>query len=243
MSVENHQYKEGVFMRKQIATGTLRDERTIQIERLTISDLPIIMQLQTKVKQTLDSDAFLSPLSEAEFTRILSGNGIMVGTFVDEKMIAFRAMLIPELDDTHLGLDAGLSEADLPNVIYSEISNVDPDYRGNGLQNYMGKLLMREIDREQFRYVCATVAPNNIPSIKDKFSLGLQVVALKEKYEGMLRYIFIKDLTVYFKESDYTETHLLAEADIASQQKLLHRGFRGISIKKRNDTWYIKYGK
>lgn len=230
-------------MRKQIATGALRDERVIQIAHLTIADLPIIMQLQTKVKQTLDTDAFLSPLSEAEFTRILTGNGIMVGAFVDEKMIAFRAMLIPELDAEHLGIDAGLSQAELPNVIYSEISNVDPDYRGNGLQNYMGKLLMREIDRQQFRYVCATVSPNNIPSIKDKFSLGLQIIGLKKKYEGVLRYIFMKDLTVNYKDSDYDEMQLVPEDDIKEQLKLIQSGFRGIRLKKSDGKWYIKYGR
>jgi hypothetical protein len=230
-------------MRKQIATGALKDERVIQIERLTIDDLTTIMQLQAKVKQTLDMDAFLSPLSKDEFTRILTGNGIMIGAFVDGKMIAFRAMMIPELDEAHLGHDAGLTKDELPDVIYSEISNVDPDYRGNGLQNYMGKLLMREIDRHKFRYVCATVSPNNIASIKDKFSLGLQIVALKDKYASMLRYIFIRDLTVHYKDSDYNEIHLVPENEIEQQHKWLESGYRGIGIKKVDDQWYIKYAK
>src|SRR5699024_5338543 len=148
-------------MSRQIATGTLRDERAFRVERLTIDDLPLIMQLQAKVKSTLISSDFLSPLSEEEYTYILSGNGFIIGVFLEEKMIAFRATLEPELDEEHLGIDVGLSQKDLPSVIYSEISNVDPDYRGNGLQNYMGKLVMAEINRKTFRYICATVAPMN----------------------------------------------------------------------------------
>src|SRR5690625_2572737 len=175
-------------MSRQIATGTLRDERVFQVEGLTMEDLPQIIQLQSKVKNTLTSSDFLSPLSEEEYTFILDGNGFMVGVFVEGKMIAFRAMLNPELDEEHLGIDAGLSQGDLPQVIYSDMSNVDPDYRRNALQNYMGKLVMKEIDRHRSRYVCVTVPRMNIPSVKDKFSLGLQVIALKEKHAGLLRY-------------------------------------------------------
>ncbi|WP_140392755.1 N-acetyltransferase [Virgibacillus dakarensis] len=192
-------------MRKQITTGSLSNEQIFHVIQLTIDDLPLILQLQTKVENALVSNTFLSPLSRKEFTRILTGKGFMLGVFIDEKLIAFRAMLQPEMDEEHLGLDAGLPEAELPKVIYSEISNVDPEYRGNGLQKYMGQILMNEIDYEKFRYVCATVAPMNIPSIKDKFSLGLEIVALKEKYQGKLRYIFIKDLSIHSKNGTYNE--------------------------------------
>jgi len=230
-------------MSRQIATGTLRDERVFQVEGLTMEDLPQIIQLQSKVKNTLTSSDFLSPLSEEEYTFILDGNGFMVGVFVEGKMIAFRAMLNPELDEEHLGIDAGLSQGDLPQVIYSEISNVDPDYRGNGLQNYMGKLVMKEIDRHRFRYVCATVAPMNIPSVKDKFSLGLQVIALKEKYAGMLRYVFYTDLSVSLKDIVYAEEHLVHIKKIEEQQALIQSGFLGTGIKEYDGEWYIQYCK
>lgn len=230
-------------MNRQIALGTLRDERVFQVKRLTMDDLPLIMALQSKVKNTLTSSAFLSPLSEEEYIFILSGNGLMIGVFVEEKMIAFRAMLEPKLDAKHLGIDAGIPQADLPKVIYSEISNVDPDFRGNGLQSYLGKLVMKEIDREKFRYVCATVAPMNIPSIKDKFSLGLQVIALKEKYTGMLRYVFMKDLTMSLKESISDETRDVLASEIEAQQTLLKSGYHGIAMKELDGEWYIQYSK
>src|SRR5690625_7969802 len=99
-------------MNRQIASGTLRDERVFQVERLTMEDLPQIIQLQSKVKNMLTSSDFLSPLSEEEYTSILTGNGFMVGVFVEGKMIAFRAMLKPELDEEHLGIDAGLSRSE-----------------------------------------------------------------------------------------------------------------------------------
>src|SRR5690625_7632507 len=93
-------------MSRQIATGTLRDERVFQVEGLTMEDLPQIIQLQSKVKNTLTSSDFLSPLSEEEYTFILDGNGFMVGVFVEGKMIAFGEVLNARLDEEQLGSDS-----------------------------------------------------------------------------------------------------------------------------------------
>src|SRR5690606_9485680 len=98
-------------------------------------------------------------------------------------------------EEGHLGIDAGVPITELSTVIYSEISNVDPHFRGNNLQVLLGEILMQEVDRQRFRYVCTTVAPFNIASLKDKFAHGMEIVALKVKYGDLLRYILMKDLT------------------------------------------------
>ena len=50
---------------------------------------------------------------------------------------------------------------------------------------------MDELQKEdsKYDYVCCTVAPFNIPSLKDKFAQGMAIAALKEKYGGSLRYV------------------------------------------------------
>lgn len=53
---------------------------------------------------------------------------------------------------------------------------------------------MQQVDLTKFNVVCATVMPGNIASLKDKFSQGMHVAALKLKYGGKLRYVFMKDL-------------------------------------------------
>lgn len=229
-------------MSRQISAGTFSDGCPFQVENLTIEHLPDMMALQAKVTEKLVAKSSLSPLSEAEFTAILSGNGSIIGVFSHRKLIAFRAMLIPEIDDEHLGIDAGLPKETLPEVIYSEVSNVDPDYRGNKLQTFMGELLMKAIDRQKFRYVCATVAPMNIPSMKDKFALGLHIVALKEKYGGIMRYILIRDLKHAASDS-YHEKQLVLADDISKQQQLIKSGFRGVFIRNKYKKWHVLYVK
>ena len=122
----------------------LKNGKEIEIRRLTAKNLNEILLLQRKVIDALTTDSFLQPLSEDEFSFILNGKGFMIGAYYNDKLIAFRAMLEPELDDEHLGKDAGLPESEWPIVLYSEITNVDPKFRGNNLQvftwgNYFGR--------------------------------------------------------------------------------------------------------
>ncbi|MDY0394992.1 hypothetical protein RWE15_11815 [Virgibacillus halophilus] len=230
-------------MKQTIADGRLRDGQVYTIRYITENDVPALLELQEKVSQSLAISAHLQPLSTAEFSYILSEHGMIAGVFLEEKLIGFRAMLIPEIDEEHLGLDCGISTEELPRVMYSEISCIDPEYRGNHLQTTMGRLLFRLVDRERFHYVCATAAPLNIPSIKDKLKLDMKIVGLKEKYDGKLRYILLKELT----DSEQAETvkdQVLAEmADIPGQQKLLLDGYLGVSIIQKNSTWYVCYQK
>ena len=78
------------------------------------SHIPQLMKLQHEVFEALENKAILQPLDEQELSFILQGNGIMIGVFVEGKLIAFRALLEPAIDEEHLGYDIGLStEAEL----------------------------------------------------------------------------------------------------------------------------------
>ena len=180
----------------------LKNGYEITIRRLEADQLDEILTLQRKVIESLSTGSFLQPLTEEEFSYILNGKGLMIGAYYHEQLIAFRAMLEPELDEEHLGKDAGLPRNEWPLVLYSEITNVDPDFQGNGLQVLLGELIMKEVNPQRFRYICTTVAPFNIASLKDKFAHGMQIVALKVKYGDLLRYILMKDLTVPLKGQD-----------------------------------------
>ncbi|MFZ7946167.1 GNAT family N-acetyltransferase [Neobacillus sp. 19] len=214
------------------------------VQRLSIANLPEVLSIQGQVVANLEKKSILQPLTSEEFQYILEGNGLMIGAFVSQELIAFRALLVPVVGDPeHLGLDIGLSEAELPSVIYQEISNVLPEYRGNGLQKTLAKVIMEELEQEthDFRYVCTTVAPFNIPSLKDKFAQGMQIAGLKEKYGGMLRYIFVKDLNEP-QRTDYKETIEVSMNDISDQQEKLAQGWRGVRMKMdSNQTIVIEY--
>lgn len=223
-------------------TKILKNGQVVSIRTCTKEDLPAILTLQDEVIQSLTETTFLQPLSNEEYLHILTDHGMMIGAFYQDELIAFRALLIPSADEAdHLGEDSGVPKEDWPQVIYSEISNVKPSFRGNSLQKILGEFIIEEIDSKRFRYVCATVAPFNIASLLDKFALRLQIVALKEKYEGLLRYILVRDFEE--QEEIEEETRFIPMDQIDQQQLLLADGWRGTGLEKRENEWFVKYNR
>lgn len=69
-------------------------------------------------------------------------------------------------------------------------------------------------------------------SLKDKFAQGMAIAALKEKYGGSLRYVFVKKLRGD-KESDWTDIQSILMSDASGQQALLSEGILGMRWRKQ----------
>ncbi|MDA2731974.1 GNAT family N-acetyltransferase [Bacillus cereus] len=225
--------------------GTLKqNNKPFHVTLLSLDYIEQILSLQNVVVEALEDKSRLQPLSQEEFQYILEGNGMMIGAFIENELIAFRALLVPPIDDEHLGLDIGLPESELHRVIYQEISNVHPNWRGNGMQKILATVIMDELQKEdsKYDYVCCTVAPFNIPSLKDKFAQGMKIAALKEKYGGSMRYVFVKELRED-NERDWTEIENVLMSDAGGQQALLSEGYRGYKMEKVDEDFVVKFGR
>ena len=207
---------------------------------LTLNQMEEIEALQQKVIDSLEDKSILQPLSRDEFEHILGNNGVMLGAFESAKLIACRALLKPDpTEDEHLGVDA--RAMDLSRVLYQEVSFVHPSYRGHGLQRKLGQRIMELVNLADYDVICATVKPFNIASLKDKFSQGLHVVALKYKYGGKLRYVFAKYLHNAGKLTD--KQVVINMAKIEEQQAILAQGYVGIKLIQTEDGWAVLYNK
>ena len=210
----------------------------ITYKLLTLKEIDAIEKLQQVVIESLEDATILQPLSSEELINILGGNGMMLGAFSEEQLIACRALLIPDpSEEEHLGIDAGAS--DLTRVLYQEVSFVHPTYRGQGLQKKLGLHIMDYVNINDFDVVCATVKPFNIASLKDKFSQGMHVVALKLKYGGKLRYVFAKSLHTNIKISD--DEIAVEMADTEKQQALLSQGYVGCDLQFVDEKWVVSF--
>lgn len=218
-------------------TGKL-GEKDYVVRVLKKDSVEDILRLQDLVLGTLINNDFLSPVTKEEYEDFVS-KSLMVGVFVEDKLIAFRALAIPEIDEHHLGYDIGLKTEQLDQVVYQEITNVHPDYRGFGLQKKLGAIVMELLDASPYTHVCATVAPFNIASLKDKLSQGMVIGALKNKYADMLRYVFYKKLHEEREASG--EVLEISMADTEKQQQLLADGWIGTSIVQKDGEWYVTY--
>lgn len=220
--------------------GEIKD-LSLQVQVLTLSDLPELLSVQGAVIQAMTDPDHYQSLSIEEFKKLLNDQ-TLIGAKFNGRLIAFRAMLIPPIDDEHLGRDIGWPTSSLERVLYQEVTNVHPNFRGYGLQTHLGKLLMEQFESDdRFDVVCATVAPFNIPSMKDKFALGLRIGALKEKYGGKLRYIYYKPFHRPWSEpSDMIDVMM---RDRMHQETLLQDGWHGSGIFRKDDQWFVRYEK
>jgi hypothetical protein len=225
-----------------INEGEFKKGGRYKVRRLSLNDMSEILVVQEEVAAQLTDKDSLAALSEEEFKYILSGNGLMLGVFVDNQLIAFRALLVPALDNEHLGWDIGLSEDDLAKVIYQEISCVLPTFRGNGLQKILAGIIMEELSTQNhpYRYICCTVAPFNIPSLKDKFAQGMHIAAVKEKYGGRLRYIFVLDLEENNENENRSNIHVKMK-DIDAQKLLFTQGKHCIAMEEKDDGYWLYF--
>lgn len=223
-----------------IAQGFL-GEHAYTAEKLDVSAISALVELQQAVVDALPDKAILQPLDEAELRFILEGGGVMIGIYVAEQLIAFRALLEPEIDDEHLGRDIGLAEDELQQVLYQEISNVHPHFRGYSLQQTMATIIMEQVDADKHPIICATVMPYNIASLKDKFAQGMHIAALKYKYGGKLRYVFTKSLVKPLVVGDEAREVVMSATE--EQQQLIKQGYFGIDMKKVDEDWFIMYRK
>lgn len=229
---------------KVIYRGKLKNNEPFTVKKLTKHYLQKILTLQDVVYDHLENKEILQKLTEDEFLYILDGNGFAIGAFVNDTLIGVRALLVPPIDEEYLGVAVGLKEEDLDKVIYQEISFIHPSYRGNRLQQQLAKIIMDELNASDhpYRYVCCSVAPFNIPSLKDKFNQQMEVKALKNIYDGKLRYIFIKDLEETEK-FEWIESKEVALENIQLQQQLLSSGWIGYQLINKENEYYILFGK
>ncbi|PPA70721.1 N-acetyltransferase [Jeotgalibacillus proteolyticus] len=201
------------------------------VRPLNDQDKELFQFLQEEIVEGLEDQDTLQPLTEDEIIYIFEGGGLMIGAFVEDELIAARALLYPGDDEENIGHDLDLPFKEQMKVVHQEISLVRSDYRGNDLQKTMAKVLMQQLrhSTDYFTHLCCTVSPKNIASIKDKFSQGLMIVKVKEKYEGSLRYIFYKHLTNKFPVDDTSFVHIRLDKTLRHRD-FLENGYVGVGL-------------
>ena len=149
---------------------------------------------------------------------ILSGHGLGV-VACDErgKIVGNLLVKYPGLSEENLGYDVFrkaedssddnsnssslyrecsimLSEDNLMRVLHMDSASVLPEHRGHGLEHRMIAFAETLVDTSKYHYAFATVAPENIASLKSLEKNGYQVMVTKEKYGGLTRSILMKIL-------------------------------------------------
>lgn len=223
---------------KHMTPGTgSRTERYI-ITRLNEAHLPEIMSLQGVIVQHLGEPDLLQSFSYEFMKQHLGPKGIVLGVFVNERLVAFRNLYYPDTWDKNwnLGIDMGLVGAELHRVVNLQMVCVHPHFRGNALAMRLNAIalgLLREMGTHC--HACATVSPYNVWNIPVLLSSGFHITRLKVKYGGKIRYIVYQDLRKAQSFDDSTSVRVALQ-DLYTQKRLLGAGFYGTALYQRTRT-------
>lgn len=122
-----------------------------------------------------------------------SGGGfVVIATNEKDLLVGCLTVRFPNLQKDNLGRDINLNKEDLQKVAHIETVTVEMKYRGNNLQLKMLEYAEKIIN-SNYKYIMATVAPDNYASIKTFKTDGFKLVKTKQKYGGLLRGIYLKN--------------------------------------------------
>ena len=230
-------------MQRILATGWLKQKVNdsgskmvkYSMTCLNKSHLPQVMALQEIICQNLQCPDLLQPFSDDFMAQHMGRRGIVLGVFVKDRIAAFRNLYYPKPNDRqwNLGIDMGLADAALTQVVNLQMICVHPLYRGNALALKMNQIVMNLLrEKGTHPHVCATVSPYNVWNIPVLLKSGFAVGKLKSKYGGKVRYIVYQNLDQPLAFDDHSEIPVSLD-DFATQKKLLNIGFYGVDLKRK----------
>lgn len=220
-----------------LVTGRIRNFANKQwypytMRILTTADLPRVLTLYDYVVANMENPDMLWRYPDETVASFLGTDGMVIGTFVEQELIALRVMYLHHPGDQTNPLIGNItSECGI--TAHLALCVIDPQFRGNSLQKQMGGYFMKLTETARtFQSMCSIVSPHNYPSISDKFSLNMVVVKLMPKFRGIWRYIFYRNMDEPLRTID---KHLIfvASQDYQRQITLLADGYCGVQLGAR----------
>jgi hypothetical protein len=188
-----------ILKRGRLTKG--KQKALYEIRLAVPTDIDKIMALQEQVYEALSNKAVLATDSKETLAEAINGMGAILCVFINEsQLIAYRYIRFPGSAPDNLGLEIGLDESVLNQVVHLETTVVSPEYRGNHLQSITFSVVEAYLESWGYRHILCTVSPENPHSLKNIMEAGLEIKALKRMYKsdsnpfGLWRFILYKDL-------------------------------------------------
>lgn len=152
----------------------------------TRQDVPEIMDIMTAAHRAMaDPSAYITDEEEYVSAHVDGAGFILLGE-VDGTAAGFFLVCLPGLGENNLGHYLDFSREQLLRTAIMDSAAVRPEYQGLGL---MGKMFREAVRRTagRYDYLLGTVAPDNIPSLRNFEKCGFQRLKLVVKPGGQKR--------------------------------------------------------
>jgi GNAT superfamily N-acetyltransferase len=151
---------------------------------LTINDLHDVATLHREIRRSLIDSSFLCARNTEFFERLIASEGVIVGAFRDERLIAYSAVILPGAQAlrcdyalAHLSIDGSV-------MAFGSGCGVHPEHRREGLFKRLIGERTRQAALRGCSHVTAVVSPWNEASLRALHDLGHAAVGLHHDEDG-----------------------------------------------------------
>lgn len=201
------------------------------------SEVDGVIALHRTVRQAVAPE-LLCHETDAFFRRHCHDRGRILGLFAEGQLIGYGVLGLPEPDEESFADQFGLSMEERAVVATIDGAGVLPRWRGNGLQRRLVAARIEAAKLAGRRIAVSTVAPGNLPSLRNLLAEGLTIRELRPAFGG-LRFLMRRDLG--WSARPAATGRWVAVADTEKATAELELGHQGWSLAEATDgprIWY-----
>lgn len=164
-------------------------------------DLESVMRLMREAKDSVPDTSWFEADGMETVTRHLEEEGFILlaeckaqDRDEGEETAAFLIVRFPGSADDNLGEYLHLEGEDMAKVAHLETAVVSEKFRGMHLQYRLFKKAEEMLNGSEYKYLMATVHPDNVYSLRNMEELGCEKAAEVLKYGGKRRLVMCKKL-------------------------------------------------
>lgn len=169
-------------------------ESEFVFKRCLPSEIGTICDIQERAFEALENPDVLRRNSEEMLAGCLEDPHYTVGAYHGGRPIAFAVLYDGGYTSENLGKDIGLAGEQLLDAVNMKLVIVLPEYRGNGLQKKLTRELEKIAVQKGKKLICATISPDNSFSLRNFEALGYKLHSCIEKYGGLKRNVYFKEI-------------------------------------------------
>lgn len=163
------------------------------LRRLVHEDLQAVHDVHRSVISTLPTADLFRDVS-LEFLEVLLGDGAATfGIFQHDDLVAYSAVRFPKAGELKLASIVGVPNALAEMVAEFEGVAVLPAHRGRGFQAALTEIRAKAALLDGRPIAIASVAPQNLHSLRNFLLYGMTGRALVEMYGGYRRIVVVRD--------------------------------------------------
>lgn len=162
----------------------------------TRKNISEIMKLMEYTRKAITPKEWFVDDTQDYMENLIAKDGFIVLAYPENisSLAGFFAVKFPKDSDDNLGHFLNFSNHQLLQCAHMDSAIVSEQYRGNHLQAQMAAVAETLLHQLPYRYLFATVHPDNIFSLNNMISCGYEIIANTHLYGGLPRMIIYKEL-------------------------------------------------